>query len=125
MKHTLKVYKDSKAYPDYMKVRFDKTNTGKSFLFDGHRWAYEHSAFDDSGDYDLLYRFDDEPYPEEKSNSVDELTARDYFAAGAMASIVRRWDGHSFGGGPESPQYKELARDAYFIADAMLKARGE
>lgn len=76
-------------------------------------------------DYDLLYRFDDEPYPEEKSNSVDELTARDYFAAGAMASIVRRYDGHSFGGGSESPQYKELARDAYFIADAMLKARGE
>lgn len=125
MKHTLKVYKDSKEYPDYMKVRFDKTNTGKSFLFDGHRWAYEHSAFDDSGDYDLLYRFDDEPYPEEKSNSVDELTARDYFAAKAMASIVRRYDGHSFGGGPESPQYKELAGDSYFIADAMLKARGE
>ncbi|MCE9879567.1 hypothetical protein LZ641_04370 [Hafnia paralvei] len=50
---------------------------------------------------------------------------RDYFAANAMASIVRRWDGHSFGGGPESPQYKELAEDAYFIADAMLKARGE
>lgn len=41
----------------------------------------------------------------------------------AMASIVRRWDGHSFGGGPESPQYKELAEDAYHIADAMLRAR--
>ncbi|CZU81028.1 gp38 [Enterobacter hormaechei] len=48
---------------------------------------------------------------------------RDYFAAKAMASIVRRWDGHSFGGGPESPQYKELAEDAYHIADAMLRAR--
>ncbi|EFV42431.2 hypothetical protein HMPREF0864_00760 [Enterobacteriaceae bacterium 9_2_54FAA] len=125
MKHTLKVYKDSETYPDYMKVRFDKTNTGTSFPFNGHRWAYEHTAFDDSGDYDLLYRFDDEPYPEEKSNSVDELTARDYFAAKAMASIVRRYDGHSFGGGPKSPQYKELAEDSYFIADAMLKARGE
>lgn len=53
------------------------------------------------------------------------MTMRDYFAAKAMASIVRRWDGHSFGGGPESPQYKELAEDAYFIADAMLKARVE
>lgn len=50
---------------------------------------------------------------------------RDYFAAKAMASIVRRYDGHSFGGGAKSPQYKELAEDAYFIADAMLKARGE
>jgi len=53
------------------------------------------------------------------------MTMRDYFAAKAMASIVRRWDGHSFGGGSESPQYKELAGDAYFIADAMLKARCE
>lgn len=51
------------------------------------------------------------------------MTLRDYFAAKAMASIVRRWDGHSFGGGPESPQYKDLAEDAYYIADAMLRAR--
>lgn len=51
------------------------------------------------------------------------MTLRDYFAAKAMAAIVRRWDGHSFGGGQNSPQYKELAEDAYFIADAMLKAR--
>lgn len=51
------------------------------------------------------------------------ISIRDYFAAKAMASIVRRWDGHSFGGGPDSPQYKELAEDAYFIADAMLRAR--
>ncbi|HED2372597.1 TPA: hypothetical protein R4216_001610 [Citrobacter freundii] len=51
------------------------------------------------------------------------ISIRDYFAAKAMAAIVRRWDGHSFGGGPDSPQYKELAEDAYFIADAMLRAR--
>lgn len=55
--------------------------------------------------------------------SVEEANLRDYFAAKAMAAIVRRWDGHSFGGGPDSPQYKELAEDAYFIADAMLRAR--
>lgn len=54
---------------------------------------------------------------------VSDATLRDYFAAKAMAAIVRRWDGHSFGGGQNSPQYKELADDAYFIADAMLKAR--
>ncbi|HEB4091802.1 TPA: hypothetical protein RZ058_002690 [Enterobacter cloacae] len=52
------------------------------------------------------------------------MTLRDYFAAKAMQAVVRRYDGHSFGGGPDSPQYKELADDAYFIADAMLKARG-
>lgn len=53
------------------------------------------------------------------------LTVRDYIAIKAMAAIVRRYDGHSFGGGPNSPQYKDLADDAYFIADAMLKAREE
>jgi hypothetical protein len=51
------------------------------------------------------------------------MTLRDYFAAKAMQAIIRRYDGYSFGGGAESPQYKELASDAYFIADAMLKAR--
>ena len=70
-------------------------------------------------------------YPTTEANWFNEnvrtegMTLRDYFAAKAMASIVRRYDGHSFGGGPESPQYKELAGDSYFIADAMLKARGE
>ncbi|HGD8006621.1 hypothetical protein [Escherichia coli] len=54
---------------------------------------------------------------------ASDATLRDYFAAKAMAAIVRRWDGHSFGGGQNSPQYKELADDAYFIADEMLKAR--
>lgn len=64
----------------------------------------------------------------EKENLIVDshgMTLRDYFAAKAMAAIVRRWDGHSFGGGPESPQYKELAEDAYHIADAMLRAREE
>ncbi|EHM42027.1 hypothetical protein HMPREF0454_02534 [Hafnia alvei ATCC 51873] len=125
MKHTLKVYKDSKAYPDYMKVRFDKTNTGKSFLFDGHRWAYEHSAFDDSGDYDLLYRFDDEPYPEEKSNSVDELTARDYFASKALGLCYADYLNYAAENGVQEGWRDGVAKDAYLMADAMLKARGE
>lgn len=59
----------------------------------------------------------------EKVWSSPGMTLRDYMAAKAMAAIVRRWDGHSFGGGPDSPQYKELAEDAYHIADAMLRAR--
>lgn len=67
-------------------------------------------------------------FPSNESNYLKDysdpgMSLRDYFAAKAMASIVRRWDGHSFGGGPESPQYKELAEDAYHIADAMLRAR--
>lgn len=63
------------------------------------------------------------PEPVMDFSQCRDMTLRDYFAAKAMASIVRRWDGHSFGGGPDSPQYKELAEDAYFIADAMLRAR--
>lgn len=59
----------------------------------------------------------------EHNYPIEGMTLRDFFAAKAMASIVRRWDGHSFGGGPKSPQYKELAEDAYCIADAMLRAR--
>ncbi|QMN51500.1 hypothetical protein HVW69_14585 [Citrobacter freundii] len=67
-------------------------------------------------------------FPTEESNyekiwSSPGMTLRDYFAAKAMAAIVRRWDGHSFGGGPASPQYRELAVDAYYIADEMLRAR--
>lgn len=59
--------------------------------------------------------------------TVDDrgMSLRDYFAAKAMQAIVRRYDGHSFGGGSESPQYKELSDDAYCIADAMLKARDQ
>ncbi|WKL60389.1 hypothetical protein QZN18_20615 [Klebsiella variicola] len=57
------------------------------------------------------------------SQGYEGLTIRDYIAIKAMAAIVRRYDGHSLGGGPNSPQYKDLADDAYFIADAMLKAR--
>ncbi|EMG5738646.1 hypothetical protein V5E43_002143 [Yersinia enterocolitica] len=52
------------------------------------------------------------------------MTLRDYMAAKAMQGIIRRWDGHGFGGGPNSPEYKELADSAYLIADAMIKARG-
>lgn len=52
------------------------------------------------------------------------MQLRDYMAAKAMQGIIRRWDGHGFGGGPNSPEYKELADSAYLIADAMIKARG-
>lgn len=63
--------------------------------------------------------------PAPYSSHSSGQTLRDHFAGLAMASIVRRYDGHSFGGGPGSPQYRELAEDAYHIADAMLDARGE
>lgn len=62
-------------------------------------------------------------HPGQQFIQQEGMSLLDYFAAKAMAAIVRRWDGHSFGGGPNSPQYKELAEEAYFIAAAMLNAR--
>ncbi|KAA0554450.1 hypothetical protein F0327_09630 [Citrobacter braakii] len=69
------------------------------------------------------YKYIDEQHFTRHVKAQPGMSMRDHFAAKAMAAIVRRWDGHSFGGGPDSPQYKELAEDAYFIADAMLRAR--
>ncbi len=50
-----KVYKNSTEYSDYIKQRF-QDRTSSSFEFDGHRWQYEHSSFDDTGEYDLISR---------------------------------------------------------------------
>jgi hypothetical protein len=45
------------------------------------------------------------------------MTLRDYFAAKAMNGLVGAWGAHDL------QDYKEIASDAYFLADAMLKAR--
>ena len=70
---------------------------------------------DDAGDYDLLYRFDDKPYPEEVSVTTDDMTIRDYFAAKAMQGIISSECNYG--------AFSDLASDAYSIADAMLLAR--
>ncbi|WP_227734674.1 hypothetical protein [Yersinia proxima] len=62
--------------------------------------------------------------PDQQFIKQEGMTLRDYFAAKAMQGIIRRWDGYGFGGGADSPEYKELADSAYSIADAMIKARG-
>lgn len=118
MKHTMKVYKNSPDYQTFLRARFNKEYSGQSFEWAGHRWAYEHTSFDDDGDYDLLYRFDDKPYPEDVSVAVaaDEMTIRDYMAAKAMQSIPLALD-HG--------EQKLIANAAYAMADAMLRAREE
>lgn len=117
MKHTMKVYKNSAEHGAYLKARFDKNNTGQSFEWGGHRWAYDGTTFDDSGDYDLLYRFDDKPYPEEVTVTTDDMTIRDYFAAKAMQGMLSNPEWNHF----STQQHAEYA---YGVADAMLKARG-
>ena len=115
MKYTMKVYKNSDDHAAYLKARFDGARNGQSFEWAGHRWAYEVTSFDDAGDYDLLYRFDDKPYPEEVSVNTDDMTIRDYFAAKAMQGIISSECNYG--------AFSDLASDAYSIADAMLRAR--
>lgn len=115
MKYTMKVYKNSDDHAAYMKARSNGARNGQSFEWAGHRWAYEVTSFDDAGDYDLLYRFDDKPYPEEVSVTTDDMTIRDYFAAKAMQGIISSECNYG--------AFSDLASDAYSIADAMLRAR--
>lgn len=115
MKYTLKVYKNSPDYHAFLRARFNKENSGQSFEWDGHRWAYEVTSFDDIGDYDLLYRFDGQPYPEEISVSSDDMTLRDYFAAKFMQGVCANPD--------KLYSDDHLAAEAYQMADAMIKAR--
>ena len=117
MKYTMKVYKNSDDHAAYLKARSDGARNGQSFEWAGHRWAYEVTSFDDAGNYDLLYRFDDKPYPEEVSVNTDDMTIRDYFAAKAMQGIISSECNYG--------AFSDLASDAYSIADAMLRAREE
>lgn len=50
-----RIYKNSIEYSEYIKQRF-QDRTSLSFVFDGHRWQYRYSSFDDAGDYDLIFR---------------------------------------------------------------------
>jgi len=114
MKHTLKVYKNSELHAEYSRVRFsNKSDSSGSFELNGHRWKYEFTSFDDIGDYDLLYRFTDEPEPEPEPD-LTEL--RDVFAGMAMQSIPLALDIN---------EQNLIANAAYRMADAMIKARNQ
>ncbi|HDC4530773.1 hypothetical protein LH696_05060 [Enterobacter asburiae] len=123
MKYTMKVYASSPEYGAYLKSRFGGDKRGKSFEWAGHRWAYEVTSFDDAGDYDLLYRFDDKPYPEEVSVTTDDMTIRDYFAAKALDLCFAQYLNHAEVEGFQDGWRDGVAADAYQMADAMLRAR--
>lgn len=59
-----KIYHNSPEYRDYLSARFVGTSSTTSFEFDGHRWVYEVTSFDDKGDYDLIWRKPSEPSAE-------------------------------------------------------------
>lgn len=126
MKHTLKVYKDTPMHAEYMRARFPTGQSHpRSFELEGHRWAYEATSFDDSGDYDRLYRFTDDDI-----EIPDNTDLRDTFAAAALMGLC---------GNPGGPfqannlngwdivncEVDDIANHTYQLADAMLRARGQ
>lgn len=119
MEHTIKVYKNSPEHGDYLKARFpDGSRSNSTFEYAGHRWGYRYTSFDDKGDYDLLYRFDDET--EVQSLTVNDATLRDYFAAKAMRGLLSNDQCKPFG---MSASATDIAKKSYLMADEMLRAR--
>lgn len=50
-----KVYRETPEHSAYLRARF-ATPGARSFEWEGHRWAYRVTSFDDAGDYDLIWR---------------------------------------------------------------------
>lgn len=118
---TLKVYKDSPEHSEYMEARFPKDRrhhscSNETFEYEGHRWKYQVTSFDDNGDYDLLWR----PDGKEPELMLADISFRDYVATEAMAGILV----NTARNGYEFDKANEIAAKAYELADAMLKARG-
>lgn len=64
------VRKDSPEHAEYLKARFAEKSSGL-FMWKGHRWRYEHTTFDDAGEYDVLWRpSDDRAKYENHMNSL-------------------------------------------------------
>ncbi|NBM79638.1 hypothetical protein GWI76_10270 [Proteus sp. G2659] len=119
---TLKVYKDSEEYKEYNNARFPRTGnytigTPATFEFKGHRWRYEATSFDDNGDYDLLWR----PDGKETELMESDASLRDRFAMAAMQGILAN---PAQLDNVNDKSAELVSRDAYRVADAMLKARG-
>lgn len=53
-RETRKVYRRSEEHADYLRARFKDGNAELSFEWQGRRWKYQYTDFDDTGDYDVL-----------------------------------------------------------------------
>lgn len=49
------VRRGTPEYQNYINVRF-APGASTTFLFDGHRWSYKWSSFDDESEYDVIQR---------------------------------------------------------------------
>lgn len=51
-----RVKKADDEHADYLTARFKGGGAGDTFEFDGHRWQYVHTSFDDDGEFDTISR---------------------------------------------------------------------
>lgn len=68
-----RVYKNSQEHKGYLDARFNNNTVG-TFEYDGHRWRYEYTSFDDKGDYDVIVR--PQSQPDAPPPPADDLVAR-------------------------------------------------
>jgi len=70
-----KVYRNSSEHIEYLNARFNDKyrGIGISFEWQGHRWAYRYTSFDDTGDYDLIWRPDTQEPQVEPPASADPI----------------------------------------------------
>lgn len=67
-----KVYRRSEDWMSYIRARLqdNQSKTDMSFQWKEHRWRYEHSSFDDTGDYDLIARPTPPAAPSEQKDAA-------------------------------------------------------
>lgn len=67
---SIKVYHNTPEHTDLNRARFkplsEMPSSLSTFEYDGHRWRYKHSSFDDAGDYDVIERPNDDTSAEVK-----------------------------------------------------------
>ena len=51
-----KVRKDTDEYRAYLRARFIRGGAPSPFDFDGHKWRYHFTSFDDLGEFDVIAR---------------------------------------------------------------------
>lgn len=73
------VRKGDPEHAEYLKARFAEKASGQ-FMWKGHRWRYEHTTFDDAGEYDVLWR------------PADDQAKYDNHVKAALVAALKRFD---------------------------------
>lgn len=99
VKFERKVYRKRPEYREYLNARFGPEKDGLSFPWQGHRWAYQFTGFDDAGDFDSLYRFESTEASKpvqaddstEAANETNAVLASRYFD---LLKVVEAYEKH-------------------------------